>query len=342
MQGRGLAVSQAAAVQREMELDGYPTLFRGLFLTFRSRGVGREEAQDLAQETIVRTLVHLRRHGRSAVDLGPLVRTIGRNLFIERIRRAKPEVVELSDTIVDDAPEPQELVVQSEQREEVRTALRSLTTRHRHVVELWMQGLTPGQIARELGIKRNAADAILHRARRRLASLLEESRGAFVLIGVPIARLRVAFRSAAQSLASVSPGSVALAPAGLSLATVALAAMLFTAQPVTRGHQTPFAVAQSSSAQGALRERVVTRDPLRVSAAPAAAIKPQPAFATTDVDVRRQDVGVEIDPGAGNNDDTGAGINRADSGGKPGKVGSALDHASSVVCGGASVCGGNN
>ena len=56
---------------------------RELRATFRSRGVPSEESADLAQDAILRTLLHLKRRGRTEDDIRPLVHTIGRNLLID-------------------------------------------------------------------------------------------------------------------------------------------------------------------------------------------------------------------------------------------------------------------
>ncbi len=202
---------------------------------FRGKGLGSDDARDLAHETVVRTLVHLKRHGRTQPDLGPLTKTIARNLLVERLRKQTPSTVPLSDAVevADDAPEPLDHALATERREAVQLALRSLSPRHRRVVELWMQGRNPGEIARELGIKRNAADAILHRARRALASRLGP-RALWGLLGVAWFRARASVRDAAQTAASFSPSSAAALPAGVSLATVGLAAVLSVTTPATQ------------------------------------------------------------------------------------------------------------
>jgi RNA polymerase sigma-70 factor (ECF subfamily) len=194
---------------------------------FRAKGIGAEEASDLAHETVLRTILHLKRHGRSQEDVAPLTRTIARNLLVERLRRRGPLTVSLSDEIdaPDDSPGPSELAIQSERREAVRAAVSSLSPRHRRVIELWMQGRSPAEIARVLGIKRNAADAILHRARRTLASSLGPKAlwGSVVLAWF---RMRAGTKHAAHTLAAWSPDSAAVAPVGVSIATVGLAAVL--------------------------------------------------------------------------------------------------------------------
>jgi RNA polymerase sigma factor (sigma-70 family) len=212
--------------------DLYAGQLRHLSGMFRSKGVPPEEARDLAQETVLRTLQHLKRHGRTREDIGPLTRTIARNLLVERIRRTAPVTVSLSDEVdaPDEAPDPSEIALQSERREAVRAALGSLTPRHRRVIELWMQGQSPAEIARELGIKRNAADAILHRARRTLASRLGP-KSLWSGIGLLWFRFKTNARSAADAVTSWAPDPVNLAPAGISLATVGLAAILSATSP---------------------------------------------------------------------------------------------------------------
>jgi RNA polymerase sigma-70 factor (ECF subfamily) len=193
---------------------------------FRARGVPRDEAADLANETMVRMLVHLKRHGRDRTDLGPLVRTIARNLLVERVRKQAPVVVPLGDDIdvADDALEPADQFLVSERQRAVRTAIGSLSPRHRHVVGLWMDGRTPTEIARELGIKRNAVDAILHRARRSLAAKLDSGGvlGVFGLIGV---RTRLLARRVSDAVLSIDPSGQA-APAGIAFAAMGMAAVL--------------------------------------------------------------------------------------------------------------------
>jgi RNA polymerase sigma-70 factor (ECF subfamily) len=206
---------------------------------FRSKGVPSEEAADLANESIVRMLVHLKRHGRDRTDLGPLVRTIARNLLVERVRKQAPVIVPLGEDIdvADDALEPIDQMVMTERRDAVRKAIGSLSPRHRHVVSLWMEGRTPAEIARELGIKRNAVDAILHRARRSLPAKLDGGGivGALALFGF---RIRFLARRITNAIVTVDPNGQA-APAGLAIATVGMAAVLSLSGPVSGAFSQP-------------------------------------------------------------------------------------------------------
>ncbi len=220
----------------------YASLFRELTAAFRARGLGAEEANDLAQESLVRTFIHLKRHGRTQPDLRPLAHTIARRIYVERGRRARPHMVELPEAehIADPAPEPVDHIVRIEERQDVRDALASLAPRHRRVVTMWMSGLRPAEIARELGIKRNAADALLHRARRQLAIKLDPSKVTFGVLGIFVLRLRAATRRMVDSVFSLDP-SGSLTQAATGLATLGMAAVLITSAPHagTHGSLTP-------------------------------------------------------------------------------------------------------
>jgi RNA polymerase sigma factor (sigma-70 family) len=228
--GGGVAVDTETSVSTSASLavdSAYDQLNSALGGWFRGRRVLPEEAKDLAQETIVRTFVHLKRHGQQADDLKPLAFTIARNLLAERARRGNNVVVTLTDEIdiADTEPSPLDRYLETEERTAVSQAVASLQSRHRRVIELWMRGDTPADIARQLGIKRNAADALLHRARRRLATMLEGSRSAVgLLIGLLPVRLRLGFRRAAASVQAMDPGArFATAAAGLTAVGVATA-----------------------------------------------------------------------------------------------------------------------
>jgi RNA polymerase sigma factor (sigma-70 family) len=225
---RGKSETTVAGMQTDDDFTAsYRSSLGRLVGFFRAKGVPRDEAADLANETMVRMLVHLKRHGRDRTDLGPLVRTIARNLLVERVRKQAPTTVPLADDIdvADDALEPVDQLVASERQQAVRTAIGSLSPRHRHVIGLWMEGRTPTEIARELGIKRNAVDAILHRARRSLAAKLDGGGvlGVFGLIGV---RIRLLARRVTDAALAVDPSGQAAPTAGLAFATMGMAAVL--------------------------------------------------------------------------------------------------------------------
>lgn len=311
----------------------YPALFRELRATFRARGVPAEEASDLAQETIVRTIGHLKRHGATRNDLRPLVHTIARNLSVERVRRAQGHIIPLPQDldVVDDAPGPSDEVLASEGRAEVRDAVASLAPRHRRVVALWMQGLGPAEIARELGIKRNAADALLHRARRRLASRLapQSLSGLAALVWL---RVKSGAKALSDTLASVQPSSASLAPASAALATMGVATLLFLGhapQPTqTEVRARPPVVQALDSPRvhpAALRAPNRGTNPPHASSA-------NTLSGTVAVGARGRNVGVGADTGPGEDDEIVAGVIYRREEGNRGMVGPLLDQATRSLC----------
>jgi RNA polymerase sigma-70 factor (ECF subfamily) len=210
------------------ELDGgYALTFRRLRRYFQSRGVLREEAADLAQEAIARSLLHLNRWGghQGYDGIGPLLNRIASNLLIDRARSSGPRLVsiESAEHLDDASQDPSEEVARLHEHRAVRTAISQLSSRHRHALLLTLDGMTPAEIAERLGIRRNAADALLHRARRRLAENLRvTSDVAFGFVAMIGIRVRAAARRAAEAGRSV--GAFATGPAMLNAATFALAA----------------------------------------------------------------------------------------------------------------------
>ena len=329
--GRDATGARTSSAVREQAIadalrSSYPALTHELQAIFRRRGVPAEEASDLAQETIVRTLVHLKRHGPSRDDVRPLVHTIARNLLVTRVRRRQPELVPLTpdEELVDETRQPLDEILDRERRQAVRAALAALTPRHRRVVSMWMEGMTPAQIARELGIKRNAADALLHRARRRLASNLGPS-PTLGLVAAILVRLRGGARRFTDTLGNLDPtGSLAQATAGL--AAVGMAALLVVTTPAQRGAteivRAPDEATRSASAV----------EPVRAAADERAEVRAVPAVRASAPVVRRQtEIGVRAARGADGGGGLEAGVvYRQD--GDPGVSGRLLEPLVDRVC----------
>ena len=196
--GQGVALSTTITAPPELD-EAYRATFARLERIFRSRGLTHDDAQDLAQEAATRTLSHLERHGRRADDLTPLMNTIAKNLVVERFRTGGRELPFVPDErCAGTAPDPADTLTTTECRQLVQDAIAELPARQRLAIQLWLDGARPPEIARVLGLKRNAADALLHRARRFLSTRLEQCRetawGAVILVGT---QLRTRLRRAA-------------------------------------------------------------------------------------------------------------------------------------------------
>jgi RNA polymerase sigma-70 factor (ECF subfamily) len=203
------------------ELDaGYDATLARLLRIFRSRGFTADEAEDLAQEVFVRTVSHLRRHGRMRDDLRPLMNTIAKNLIVERFRTGGREVASaVIERYMPEAADVIDDVVGRDRDRRIRDALGDLPDRQRDAVVLWMEGSGPAEIADRLDVRRNAADALLHRAKRRLARRLRDCRdGVWGTGALGLHRLRATARRLATWCTPVDPSSaVTTAIVGLTM-----------------------------------------------------------------------------------------------------------------------------
>jgi len=318
----------------------YRAAFDGLRRFFAGRGVPNEEAADLAQEALTRTFIHIKRHGRASEDLWPLLTTVARNIYADRGRRNAPVYVPLTQAaeLADADPTPDDVVVRRERRDAVRAAVASLPARHRRAIELELRGMTPADIARELGIKRNAADALLHRARRSLASKLESMRGALGTLPF-VLRLRLLARRASAALGRLDP-TCAVTGAATGIVAVALVGAL-GASPGAR-HAANEASAPISShrvLQNAVSHASGSGNTALAAHSVSHSSGPAKLVVTT---VNRDRWGAHLraaNPSNPNQTDIGVDVWEQPNG-RPSIVASALDRTTAEVCAGtAQVCG---
>lgn len=316
---------------------GYDATFGRLQRMFRRKGLSAEDSADLAQETVTRTLLHLHRHGVRQDDLAPLMGRIARNLVVERARSRRPHLVSLSGAEALDDPDqdPVEHVWSRERQRAVRSALEGLNGRHRDALLLSLQGVQPTEIARSLGVKRNAADALLHRARRRLAEQLAGSRERLAgFVAVATLRIRSASRRITDGASSIVPVSVPMSQAIGTLVTAAVMGAVALSSPVT-GVQTPDRVAPPPAAVSDAGAPATT-----VPAAPGAARTdeadgPDQAPLGTDVSVRDHRVGADAtapNPATGNDEEVELDIWHEREDGERGVAGPLLDEGTQGTC----------
>jgi RNA polymerase sigma-70 factor (ECF subfamily) len=237
------------------ELDAdYRRTFERLRGHFRVRGILPEEAADMAQEAAMRAYMHVRRRGMTGDTLFPLMNQIARNMLIDRHRRGGPQMVPLDDAepIGDEASDPTERVVALEAHRAVREAVEALPDRHRDAILMALQGMTPAQVAERMGIARNAADALLHRARRSLKDRLRVvTEGALGLV-------TWAYLKAHGKRAGNAPAVAGAFTGSFGAAAAAIVIVLNVSNPVG----TP---AASASVRGGSTGRVVAVDPLSMT-----------------------------------------------------------------------------
>jgi RNA polymerase sigma factor (sigma-70 family) len=329
------------AGQLATELDqDYDRTFRRLSAFFRARGVAADEASDLAQETASKVWVHLNRHGRSREDLDPLIYRIAKNVLAEHWRTKGPNAEPIGEentrrfATLDG-------IADIESSLHAAWVMEGLTLPQRRAMAMSIEGFKPSEIARELGIKRNAVDQLLHRAKRSLASSIER-RGALGGLALFPARMRLRLREWYSAIIG-GPLGEAGASQLVALATLSLAATLSFLSPT----DSPSTTTPAEKTTQTTPAMSVDRDErgLDGAATDAAASRPNGVGTFTppserddqvDVDVRNHKVGIKksIEDGEGKEielidfetgHERGEGENR-------GVSGPLLDAATIVVC----------
>ncbi|HEX9711956.1 MAG TPA: sigma-70 family RNA polymerase sigma factor [Actinomycetota bacterium] len=357
--------------------EGYHATFARLCRMFRARGVPPSETADLAQETIARTLLHLRRRGlmdpgRSnghaangngngtngngtngngarrlelPADAGiePLIKRIAINLLIDRARAAAPKMLPIdgAEEIAQPGLDPSDEVARRQQRAQVHRAIGDLSSRHRTAMLLSLEGLTPAEIATHLGIRRNAADALLYRARRSLAKHLSTLGGLIRGLAVIIAlRLRaLARRPEATTLSDAAfAGQAVLGIAAATLGT--LLVLTLPASTEADAAVPPIAVEApvSAGADIASVEAPATITPEKDVVEPTrtAGVSPR-----TDIDVQGHEVHTGAgfkDPATGQDEEFGLDLIHERDEADRGVAGPMLDSVTEFTCDTATAC----
>ncbi len=165
---------------------GNPQAFAKLIETYQNpvynlcyRMLGQaEEAEDAAQETFLRAYTRLHQFDNSRRFLNWIL-TIASHHCIDRLRKRRAHLVSLQDVPLTayDRPAPQtpeSIVVQREQAAEVQQWLNLLDPEYRMVlILLYWYGFSYKEIAEIQQCSIAAVKSRLHRARKKLASLMQ-------------------------------------------------------------------------------------------------------------------------------------------------------------------------
>lgn len=167
----------------ELALAGDDTAFTYLFNRYRDaihrlfvqRLGGANHADDLLQETFVKVYIHLG-HYRPEYTFGQWVYTIARNTFIDFIRKRQ------DDLSIDDrftapastAPNPEESVINLQQRTQIEQYLDRLPPRYRRLIVLrFIEGYSYEEIAAKLSLPLGTVKTQIHRARERMCRMIK-------------------------------------------------------------------------------------------------------------------------------------------------------------------------
>ena len=164
-------------MDRDTLLHRFPAE-RGRLVASLARVVGATDAEDLANETLLRALDAVQGF-RGEAALGTWLHRIGINLACDLLRRRERSPVLASEQCAE-APEPADdasdggQLEQKQMTECVRNLLAKLPPEQRQVLtQADMLDETAPEIARDAGVTTGNVKIRLHRARRAMQSVLE-------------------------------------------------------------------------------------------------------------------------------------------------------------------------
>jgi RNA polymerase sigma-70 factor (ECF subfamily) len=163
--------------RRKIE-DRFVILFDELWLSVYRYSVRvclcPEDAEDITQEVFLRLFKHLLEQKREE-NLRSWAFRVAYNLAIDRFRdrrrltlRSMEELAQLSEVGKDQAPSPEELLINKERFARVGRELGSLSPLQWQCLRLRMEGLGYREIGEALGMRSTAVGQSLHRAIRKL------------------------------------------------------------------------------------------------------------------------------------------------------------------------------
>ncbi|MGN6365742.1 RNA polymerase sigma factor [Asticcacaulis taihuensis] len=134
------------------------------------------EAEDVAQETLVRTWKQAATWvpGRARIDTW--MHRVALNLCYDRLRRRKDSVSPDDVEIIDDAAGPSVQLEQAQTAQALQKALAQLPERQRTAITLnYFQEMSNIEAAAIMGVSIEALESLLARARRTLRTLMSET-----------------------------------------------------------------------------------------------------------------------------------------------------------------------
>lgn len=155
---------------RKGDQDAARTLYERYFdriYNYVYARLGRaEDAEDLAIDTMTRSLTRLDLFKDQGVAFSSWVYRIAHNATVDHYRRhGKVTLVSLEHAAPLESADPSELAVEQLSNEDLRAALRDLTDEQQQVLILrFFQDLTAGQVAGIMGKSVGAVQALQHRA----------------------------------------------------------------------------------------------------------------------------------------------------------------------------------
>mgnify|MGYP003623572706 CR=1 FL=1 len=172
-----------------MSLGGDATAFEQLLNRYRDAifqlymqrtGGNRDDADDLLQETFVKVYLNLHKY-KPGYTFGQWIYTIARNTFIDYVRKRRDDLSldsmqesgasGMAPTAL--SPNPEESVINSQQRAQLEHHLGKMTPRYRRLIELrFFKDYSYEEIATELALPLGTVKTQIHRAREQLCRFI--------------------------------------------------------------------------------------------------------------------------------------------------------------------------
>jgi RNA polymerase sigma-70 factor (ECF subfamily) len=131
------------------------------------------EAEDVAQEALLRLWRHAARFDPARSQLGTWLYRITANLAIDRVRRVAAQPLERAGELADPAPGPEAALAEQQRQALLAAALAELPPRQRAALALsYDQGLSGAEAAAALSVSTRALEGLLRRARHLLSARL--------------------------------------------------------------------------------------------------------------------------------------------------------------------------
>jgi len=165
-----IRVGDAAALQFLID-DKLPRIFALARRVLNDRA----DAEDVAQETLVRVWRRppAIRPGGQALD--PWMHRVALNLCLDRLRRRRETPAAVLPEVIDESPTPERRVLSMSVAERIDAALDTLCVRQRHAIVLChVQQLSNIEAADSMGISVDALESVLARARRTMRADLAD------------------------------------------------------------------------------------------------------------------------------------------------------------------------
>ena len=143
-----------------------------IFRYLLSFGLPVSDCEELIQETFLALFQHLRR-GRSRTNLPGWLFRVAHNLALKKRQRSRTDFVDLTDSVADPAPNPEDQSVSNQARKRLIAVFEALPEQNRRCLALRAEGMRYREIAQVLDMSLGAVSLALTRSLARIARAAE-------------------------------------------------------------------------------------------------------------------------------------------------------------------------